>query len=188
MDETDDRADSTDEPRTDEAVEIRLIWQSAPAACARCTRDLDAPSPVAKIGDELLCYGCLFPLLRPDWVRSTRQDKNLAAPPEAAILWLNEPGTCCQCSGDLRTPGPVGVIPKGAVCILCLEAAEPALAWILRLAHGVRWAQGYWPGAPRYETKPPPGWSRGEGRPDWSRARKTGRWPSVILQWPHPYG
>jgi hypothetical protein len=187
MDEASDHQ-TTDEAGGDDAsVDIRLIWQSAPTVCARCKREIRVPRPVAKLGDELLCYHCLFPLLRPDWVMTPRRDKALPATPEAAILWLNEPGTCCRCELDLRTPGPVGLIPDGPVCPQCLEFTEPTLSWILRLAYAVRSAQGYWPGAPHHESKPPAGWSRGEERPDWRQAEKTGRWPSAILGWPNPH-
>ncbi len=54
---------------------------------------------------------------------------------------------------------------------------------ILRLASAVRRAEGYWPGMPRHEHTPMPGSKKPE-RPDWSRAKKTERWPSAMQKIP----
>jgi len=183
MDDSADNAQSTDEPQADNVAEVRMIWQSAPAACARCSRDLYAPRPVAKAGEDLLCYDCVHRHLRPERFYSNYRGDKLPEPPDAVILWWNERGVCSVCSHDLRTPGAVGVTPKGPVCSLCLDFEAPTLAWILRLATGVQQAQGYWPGMPRLEHTP----MRGSKEPepaDWSKAKKTDRWPSAIEKIP----
>lgn len=179
MDDASDKTQTSDEARSDgEAAEARLIWQSAPGKCSRCWRNLYAPRPVARVGDELLCYDCAFRHLSPGYFLGNRRGKKLEEPPDAVILWLNERGECSVCSNDLATPGPVGVTPKGAVCILCLESAAPTLSWILRLASAVMRAQGYWPGMPRYERQPDLGPM--PEPPDWRKALMSERWPSAL--------
>ena len=178
--------DTTDKPQGsvehDEDADVRMIWQSAPAVCARCSADLYAPRPTAKLGDELLCYNCTHRALRPERFYSNYVDYALDEPPDGVIFWWNERGECSRCSNDLRTPGPVGVIPNGPVCWLCFEYFAPTLAWILRLARGVQRAQGYWPGMPRRENTP---WlSKTDEPTDWREAKGTHRWPRAMHKVP----